>query len=116
MLTESELVDCAGRALGWIDYPNDSAEQGDTWHMSAERAPFGPIMQKSSWNPLKSNGDCAAMEAALNINVSWLTSYVHVAIEHRWVTAEYSVHGGDKNKARRWASTVVAAALWKASK
>lgn len=41
----------AAKANGWIDYPSDSKEHGDTWHLDSSEAPFGPIMRKSNWKP-----------------------------------------------------------------
>lgn len=50
-LEGADLDTAVARALGWIDYPEDSVEHGDTWHMQPEKAPFGAIRRKSDWQP-----------------------------------------------------------------
>lgn len=110
-----ELLDRAARAQGWIDYPEDSSEQGNYWHTGLARAPFGPTFPKSAWNPYTDDGDCARMEAALRIDVEWYPRWV---LCHRQmiepVAAHYHDHGGDRNAARRYASLQLAAAIGKA--
>ena len=118
-MTALELLDQAARALGWIDYPEDSSEQGNYWHTDLARAPFGPTFPKYSWNPDTDDGDCARMEAALGINVEWYSDSVVVSKRERHRSprvraASYASHGGDRNAARRDASLQLAAAIGKA--
>lgn len=40
-----------GSALGWVCYPEDSIEYGNTWHMGGDRAPFGPVIRVTDWRP-----------------------------------------------------------------
>lgn len=52
----SELIGHAlnravAKALGWIDYPNDSIERGSKWHCDPENAPFGRVMWKENFSP-----------------------------------------------------------------
>lgn len=42
-------IDSLARSRGWVDYPSDSIEQGDTWHCDPERAPFGRIYRKTQF-------------------------------------------------------------------
>lgn len=70
-LTDNELVDLAARAQGWIDYPNDSVEQGSGWHLDAARAPFGPSMYKSVWRPLTDDGARYRLARALGISIDF---------------------------------------------
>ena len=114
-MSDKELVDYAGKALGWVDYPDDSLEHGSVWHLDKERAPFGRITEKSSWNPLVSDGDCARLEAALEINFQWKQDRCVMSFGKGWVMAErYCDHNSDKQKARRYASVKVAAAIGRA--
>lgn len=69
----------------------------------------------SAWNPRNSDGDCARMEAALQISVEW-----HVSHCVAWVNAlafdqiratNYKDHNDNKNAARRAASVAVASEI-----
>lgn len=68
---------------------------------------------KRQWSPLTDDGDIARLESALDIDVYWYKDHVssHVVGRHFWVDEQYSDHGGDKNKARRYASTRAAAEI-----
>lgn len=44
-----ELADKLARVLGYVDYPDDSVEQDDTWHKNPELAPFGPCISKTEF-------------------------------------------------------------------
>ena len=39
------------RAQGWVNYPSDSVEGGDTWHLDKDRAPFGRTVRASCFQP-----------------------------------------------------------------
>lgn len=39
------------RALGYVDYPDDSVEQGGWWYTDPVKAPFCERLRKSDWNP-----------------------------------------------------------------
>lgn len=67
-MTETEMLDRAARAQGWIDFPSDSVEMGSRWHMDAQRAPFGPAMNKSAWRPFTNLH--AAFELALALRIT----------------------------------------------
>lgn len=45
------LNDKVARAIGWIDYPTDSAERGKKWHTDKNKAPFGTTIYKENWTP-----------------------------------------------------------------
>lgn len=110
-----ELLDLAARAQGWIDYPEDSSEQGNYWHTDLARAPFGPTFPKSAWNPDTDDGDCARMEAALGINVEWHPDWVlSRPSKAPPVAVRYADHGGDRNAARRQSSLVAAGIIGRA--
>lgn len=66
------------------------------------------------WRPLDDDGDCARMEAKLLMTVYFRDG--HVSIGHESFGEQqqcefYSDHGGDRNSARRLASTFVAASI-----
>lgn|SRR5574343_665294 len=50
-LTGKDLDYAVGKANGWIDYPEDSIEHGDTWHCDPDRAPFGRTIEKRFYTP-----------------------------------------------------------------
>lgn len=41
----------AAKAEGFKDYPSDSIECGKYWHTDPRKAPFGPRVEKSGYNP-----------------------------------------------------------------
>lgn len=65
------------------------------------------------WNPLTDDGDCARLESACDLNVRRGKEFVAVFCDDRevFVKEYYADHGGDKNAARRRASTRAAAEL-----
>ncbi len=50
-LVGPDLNWAVAKALGWINYPEDSLERGAYWHTDLERAPFGKCIRLSEWNP-----------------------------------------------------------------
>jgi hypothetical protein len=50
-LTGRALDYAVAKAEGWVNYPDDSVEHGDTWHCDPVRAPFGPVLEVSAWKP-----------------------------------------------------------------
>lgn len=71
---ESKL-DIIGRAIGWVDYPNDSIEQGNVWHLDSSRAPFGPIMNKQDWVPHKDIKHAMALLKAVRVKFN-----IHISL------------------------------------
>lgn len=69
------------------------------------------------WNPLTDDGDCARLESACELGITWLRGFVishntnHKEGYYAYEVELYSDHGGDKNAARRRASTRAAAKL-----
>lgn len=73
------------------------------------------------WNPRADDGDCARLEAALEIDVVWHdTGVICQAPSKNFFeggesdSQPYSDHGGDKQAARRMASLKVAAEVGRA--
>lgn len=71
-MNDKELLDLAARALGWIDYPTDSVECGDYWHLDAKKAPFGHRIAKWDWNPLKYKSQALDLAIKLGICLSFV--------------------------------------------
>lgn len=68
------------------------------------------------WSPLADDGDCARLETVCGISPMWSSQWVdsHCTIIKTRVIAQledFADHGGDKNKARRYASVRAAAAM-----
>lgn len=57
-LEGEKLNEWVGRALGWVDYPEDSIERGSVWHFGRDRAPFGRILNKRDWDPSRNISQC----------------------------------------------------------
>lgn len=110
MKSDRELLELA--ALAWIrsgmrlECPDDE----DGIYVCRDKFRNG-----HTWNPLTDDGDLARLEAALEIDVSWISKTV---TSQRLsgavicsVSESFSVHGNDRQKARRYASVRVAAAI-----
>lgn len=80
-MTDKQLLEYAAKAQGWIDYPNDSIEYGDTWHIEPDKAPLGKIIKKANWNPLTDDGDALRLAVKLKVDVFFHPSKVvaHIA-------------------------------------
>ena len=50
-LTRLALDWAVARALGFVDYPEDSVEQGAWWYTDPLKAPFGERIYKADWKP-----------------------------------------------------------------
>lgn len=66
------------------------------------------------WNPLCRDEDCANLEAALLLDVSWGEDSVTVSRDWTLVSVPYAEHGGSRQRARQYAAVQVAAALGRA--
>ena len=72
------------------------------------------------WAPLIDDGDCARLEVACAIELSWSQNYGVAARQQRpahrpanWHGETFESHNGDRNAARRRASVRAAASLSK---
>lgn len=104
--TDKELLERAARAAG---YKLDGTFGKGLLVIDGERAmPF---------DPLTDDGDNARLEAACEINIEWqrigviATKLMPNVRDDVRVRVPYSDHNGDKQKARRYASTRAAASL-----
>lgn len=78
MKTDRELLELVAKAQGWIDYPEDSAERGAYWHTDPARAPFGPRITKSAWNPFTNDGDALRLAVDLELDIMRFPSFGEV--------------------------------------
>ena len=101
-MSARELLELAAKAVGY-----------DTSHpMNAERLLLDPPVDalyvrdkdglvSTGWNPAKSDGHSARLEAALDMDVTWDG---HGAVYVDGFCEDFADHGGDKQAARRMAS------------
>lgn len=64
------MLDKAARAQGWVDYPTDSAEHGQFWHLDCARAPHGPRIAKQNWTPLEDNSQAFMLATHFRMNLT----------------------------------------------
>lgn len=109
-LKDRRVLELAAKAAGYkIQIVTDG---GGNQHFARERD--GRLER---WNPILFSGDCADMEAELELDVRWTRKGVLVEPVQELTCAQYeefSNHNGDKKKARRYASTLVSAAIGEA--
>jgi len=98
--TDRELLERAAKAAG-ID------GRWDEFRCAFRVFMDGGIFLGDEWNPLTDDGDEARLEGSLLMNVSWGMASVTVDS----CTERFSDHGGDKQKARRYAGVRAAAAM-----
>lgn len=100
-MTDRELLDLAAKAAG-ITYMVSCSKQG--LHISSA----------VWWNPLQDDGDCARMEASLGISLMWYSTAVRAYCHPIVADEPLEKRGGDRQKARRYAATRLAAEIAKA--
>ena len=103
--TDRELLQRAAKAAG-MRAGNGPGEYA--WHPGLGcLSTLDERNREVPWNPLHDDGDEARLEGALLMNVSWGMASVTVDS----CTERFSDHGGDKQKARRYAGVRAAAAM-----
>ena len=104
-MSEQKILEAAAKAI--------SLETRPEYH-SIENGYGLNIKPGYYWNPLGNDGDCARLETKLRISLLWHEDRVYVEfpdfLEH-WHVEFYKDHDGDEMKARRYASTKLAAKL-----
>jgi hypothetical protein len=82
------------------------------WIEATHRYPRGwfRCSNQHEWSPQDDDGDCARMEAALQLDVLWGDYAVLVQSEQSEGSEFYADHNNDRQAARRWASLRAAAA------
>ena len=109
MTTEREQLELAAKACGLKHKSTDELSQ---WLLvEGVRTPLQGA-HRWYWNPLADDGDCARVEAALGIELTWFFDRVDaLACDVAPVVEYFKDHAGDKNAARRAASVAVAAEI-----
>jgi hypothetical protein len=115
MTTERKQLELAARACGYeLQWESDGTIQN---RINRPTIPYEcqGMISATDWNPLKDDGDCARMEAELDIDVlweiNWVTSAVYTGDGTMCELRYFKDHNGDKNAARRAASVAVAAEI-----
>lgn len=110
-LEDRELLDRAARACGWIDYPNDSVEAGEYWHLDPDKAPFGRRLEKRHWCPLTDDGDAFRLAVAMCLPLDITDEATEIT-----TLGVSCKHGSDPLAATRRAIVCAAAAIWMAQR
>jgi len=99
-MTDRELLKQAAKAADIFALPMYGEETGELY--TADMKP---------WNPLTDDGECARMEAEAEIELEWFP--IGVKATHYFTSkfVKFEDHNNDKNAARRYASTLVAAEI-----
>jgi hypothetical protein len=106
--SDEELRDLTGRALGWIDYPTDSIERGEVWHLDAATAPQGRILPKYEWDPLNCSIDALSLAVDLCLHVDPNEEGCMVYLHYDGKCEMFEVNGDPHESTRR--AIVLAAA------
>ena len=113
-MDDRKLLELAAKAAG-IEIRRGKGHQSDMLFRQVEDS--RGIVTGVEWSPLKDDGDCARMEASCSIDVEWHAMGVvaQILLDLREQTIRvrepYADHDGDRNAARRRASTRAAAAM-----
>lgn len=120
MENDRELLELAAKAIGKNVIAHKFCDEFlDSWDGLIDYEDRF-MSNPPEWSPLKDDGDCARMEAALGIDIEWLSYEVcaYWKDEDGMLLHEesecYSEHKGDKQAARRMASLRVAAEIGRA--
>jgi hypothetical protein len=111
-MDDREMLELAAKAAGFTVHG---------WINDRFIVNFGDGM-RGEWNPLTDDGDCARLQAALQIDNYW--DAYQVQMQHIYIrsdeihkhTAQYKDHGGDRLAAWRAAVVAVAIAIGKEGK
>lgn len=68
-LVGEELDYWVAKALGWVDYPDDSIERGSMWHCEPDKTPFGRVLSKRHFRPSTDWQDGGRLIESLRIDV-----------------------------------------------
>lgn len=106
-----EMLELAAKAVGYEYEYTDHTGRGE-FEQHQIRNEQGCLVD---WNPLEDDGDCARMESKLSIDVEWgmYAAFVCLGLASKSFCELYANHKGDKDKARRYASTRLAAEIGK---
>ena len=109
---KKELLTLAAKAMG-EPWASGRYQKDYGWWYD----PHGHGRGSRYWNPRDDDADCAQMEAELRIDVLWYPAEVAAYTNNIDETREaFADHSGDRNAARRLASTRVAAEVGRGMK
>lgn len=111
-MTDRELLELAAKAAGLKNFRYCPEEDGLHACIEYDDEHDCTVV----WMPHLDDGDCARMEAAIGIDVSWSSVYAmadNLQLSD-CILAPYSAHNENRQAARRWASTRAAAEIGKA--
>lgn len=105
MTDQRELLELAAKAAGYALRSNKTPMGFDAFYVDGDL-----------WNPRDDDGDCFRLETKLKFDVSWWLDCADIRSQDMKyeVTEYFSYHNGDKNAARRMASTRLAAEIGRA--
>lgn len=103
--SEKNLLILAAKAAGWEVIKELERDTGEVYLIIDDRCG-----KDRYFTSFRNDGDCFRLETARGINISWQHSYVRAFYGDGLFAYEYyKDHNGDKDKARRYASTRAAA-------
>lgn len=113
-MDDRTLIERAAKAAGkhaveWVE-PGQINDKGGF-------VQFLGLGRVETWHPLADDADIARLEAVIGLDTFWNKDYVEVYCPEKdpfglaLVHEMYAAHNGDKQKARRYASTRAAASL-----
>ncbi len=109
MKDKRELLELAARAAGYRTRWSDYAELPMLLDASGKDA--------KTWDPTADDGDCARLEAAVQLEFLWFTACIQVAhCEEENCVEFYTDHNNDRQAARRLASTRAASEVGRGMK
>ena len=110
MNNDHELLELAARAasIEWYGFYGDAEVECQYLDIGEDDV--------IEWNPLTDDGDCARLEAELGICIEWWSDSVCCTVGNGSSWTEVFADHKDKNAARRYSSTTLAAAIGKEMK
>ena len=102
-MSDRELLEAAAKAAGiYLEWDGNP----DEWQPTYYECKIYYL-----WNPLTDDGDCARLEAELGICIEWWSDSVCCTVDSGASWTELFADHKDKNAARRYASTALAAEI-----
>lgn len=96
-MTMEQLNETTGYAMGWIDFPTDSIEQGNKFYFDRERAPFGLGILKRDWNPIANDYQSNKIMTKFELSVKVTTDAIIVYHEGDDSSKEVKVYRSQEN-------------------
>ena len=110
-----EDYEMAAKAVGFID--DQTSDDEDSLGLRRNGQGIFYVVGKRGWHnwkPPEDDGDAARLECAIGLEVQWYEDDVLVGKLVPLGKEFFDTHGGDKNKARRYATFRAAIAIGRA--